>query len=211
MHRILITDDHALVRMGLKQLLQLSFGKCVIGEAQNGREAMEQVATKPWDVVVLDITMPGRSGVDVLRDIKTLKPELPVLILSACSEEQFAFRVLKAGASGFLRKESAPEELIAAIKQVMTGRKYITASVAEKLAHNLNDDGASKPPHESLSNREFEIMCLIARGRTVSQIAKSLSLSVKTVSTYRARVIEKLHLSTNAEVTYYTIKSGLVD
>jgi DNA-binding NarL/FixJ family response regulator len=211
MHRILITDDHALVRMGLKQLLQASFGKCVIGEAQNGGEALEQVASKPWDVVVLDISMPGRSGVDVLRDIKALKAALPVLILSACSEDQFAVRVLKAGASGFLRKDSAPEELVAAIKQVIAGRKYITASVAEKLASNLNDQGTTRPPHETLSNREFEIMCLIARGRTVSQIAKSLNLSVKTVSTYRTRVIEKLHLSTNAEVTYYAIKSGLVD
>jgi DNA-binding NarL/FixJ family response regulator len=211
MHRILITDDHALVRMGLKQLLQASFGKCVIGEAQNGSEAMEQVATKPWDVVVLDITMPGRSGVDVLRDMKVLKPELPVLILSACSEEQFAVRVLKAGASGFIRKDSAPEELVAAIKQITSGRKYITASVAERLAHNLSDNGVGKPLHETLSNREFEIMCLIAKGRTVSQIGKSLNLSVKTVSTYRTRIIEKLHLSTNAEITYYAIKTGLVD
>jgi len=211
MHRILITDDHALVRMGFKQLIQANFGKCIIGEAQDGKEAMNLVTSKPWDIVVLDITMPGRSGVDVLRDIKTFNSKLPVLILSACSEEQFAFRVLKAGASGFLRKESAPEELVTAIKRILTGRRYISASVAEKLAGSLTDKGEGKPLHESLSNREYEVMCMIARGRTISQIAASLSLSVKTVSTYRTRVIEKLHLSTNAELTYYAIKLGLVD
>jgi two-component system, NarL family, invasion response regulator UvrY len=210
MLRILITDDHALIRMGLKQLLISGFGSCVIGEAQNGREALEQVTTKPWDVVVLDITMPGRSGVDVLHDIKALQPKLPVLILSACSEDQFALRVLKVGAAGYLRKESAPEELIEAIKRVIHGHKYITSSLAEKLASSLHE-GTQKLPHETLSDREYEVMCLIAKGRTPTQIAKSLTLSVKTISTYRSRILEKLHLSTNAELTYYAIKNGLVE
>lgn len=210
MLRILITDDHALIRLGLKQLLVSGFGSCVIGEAQNGREALDLVSSKAWDVVVLDITMPGRSGVDVLADIKALQPKLPVLILSACSEDQFAIRVLKVGAAGYLRKESAPEELVEAIKRVIGGHKYITPSLADKLAMSLNEN-VDKPAHETLSDREYEVMCLIAKGRTPTQIAKSLTLSVKTISTYRSRILEKLHLASNAELTYYAIKNGLVE
>jgi two-component system, NarL family, invasion response regulator UvrY len=210
MLRILITDDHALIRLGLKQLLLAGFGKCVIGEASNGREALDKVAGGQWDVLVLDITMPGRSGIDVLRDIKTMRPNLPVLILSACSEDQFALRSMRTGASGYLRKESAPEELVEAIKRVTSGHKYITPSLAEKLASSLGDD-KDKAPHESLSDREYEVMCLIAKGCTPTKIAKSLSLSVKTISTYRTRILEKLHLSSNAELTYYAIKNGLVE
>ena len=210
MLRILITDDHALIRLGLKQLLMSGFGKCVIGEASNGREALDKVAASTWDVLVLDITMPGRSGIDVLRDIKSLQPSLPVLILSACSEDQFALRAMRTGASGFLRKESAPEELVEAIKRVTTGHKYITLSLAEKLASNLGRD-SEKPAHEDLSDREYEVMCLIAKGSTPTKIAAALSLSVKTVSTYRTRILEKLNLGSNAELTYYAIKNGLVE
>jgi two-component system invasion response regulator UvrY len=208
--RILITDDHALIRMGLKQLIQAGFAKAVIGEASNASEALEQIGSKEWDVVVLDITMPGRSGVDILRDIKMLRPKTPVLILTACSEDEFATRVLKAGAAGFVRKEMAPTELINAIKKVVTGGKYISQSLAEKLASKLNQD-TETPPHETLSDREYEVMRLLAKGNTPTEVAKLLSLSVKTVSTYRTRLLEKLNLRTSAELTYYAIKNGLVE
>ncbi len=208
--RILITDDHALIRMGLKQLIQAGFGNAAIGEASNAGEALEQISKKEWDVVVLDITMPGRSGIDILRDIKMLRPTLPVLILTACSEDEFAVRVLKAGAAGFVRKEMAPTELINAIKKVVAGGKYISQSLAEKLATKLGQD-TDAPPHESLSDREYEVMRLLAKGNTPTEVAKMLSLSVKTVSTYRTRLLEKLNLRSNAELTYYAIKNGLVE
>jgi DNA-binding NarL/FixJ family response regulator len=208
--RILITDDHALIRMGLKQLLQVGISRAVIGEASNAAEALQQISEQPWDVVILDITMPGRSGVDILRDIKMLRPKLPVLILTASSEDQFAIRVLKVGAAGFVRKEMAPTELITAIKKVLTGGKYISQSLAEKLASSLNED-LETPPHESLSDREYEVMRLLAKGNTPTEVSKMLSLSVKTVSTYRTRILEKLHLKTSAELTYYAIKNGLVE
>lgn len=209
--RILITDDHALIRMGLKQLIQAGFGKATVGEASNAGEALDQIGTKEWDVVVLDITMPGRSGVDILRDIKMLRPKLPVLILTACSEDEFATRVLKAGAAGFVRKEMAPTELINAIKKVVAGGKYISQSLAEKLASKLQQDDSEAPPHETLSDREYEVMRLLAKGNTPTEVAKMLSLSVKTVSTYRTRLLEKLNLRTSAELTYYAIKNGLVE
>jgi two-component system invasion response regulator UvrY len=208
--RILITDDHALIRMGLKQLIQAGFGRAVIGEASNASEALQQISENPWDIVILDITMPGRSGVDILRDIKMLRPKLPVLILTACSEDQFAVRVLKVGAAGFVRKEMAPTELITAIKKVLAGGKYISQSLAEKLATHLQED-TETPPHETLSDREYEVMRLLAKGNTPTEVSKLLSLSVKTISTYRTRILEKLHLRTNAELTYYAIKNGLVE
>jgi DNA-binding NarL/FixJ family response regulator len=208
--RILITDDHALIRMGLKQLIQAGFGKAVIGEAANAAEALQQIGDKPWDIVVLDITMPGRSGIDILRDIKMLRPKLPVLILTACSEDEFATRVLKAGAAGFVRKEMAPTELITAIKKAIAGGKYISQSLAERLAANLNQD-TETPAHETLSDREYEVMRLLAKGNTPTEVAKTLSLSIKTVSTYRTRVLDKLQMRTNAELTYYAIKNGLVE
>jgi two-component system invasion response regulator UvrY len=208
--RILITDDHALIRMGLKQLLQVGISRAVIGEASNAAEALQQISEQPWDVVILDITMPGRSGVDILRDIKMLRPKLPVLILTASSEDQFAIRVLKVGAAGFVRKEMAPTELITAIKKVLSGGKYISQSLAEKLASSLNED-IETPPHETLSDREYEVMRLLAKGNTPTEVSKMLSLSVKTVSTYRTRILEKLHLKTSAELTYYAIKNGLVE
>jgi DNA-binding NarL/FixJ family response regulator len=194
----------------LKQLLQVGISRAVIGEASNAAEALQQISEQPWDVVILDITMPGRSGVDILRDIKMLRPKLPVLILTASSEDQFAIRVLKVGAAGFVRKEMAPTELITAIKKVLTGGKYISQSLAEKLASSLNED-LETPPHESLSDREYEVMRLLAKGNTPTEVSKMLSLSVKTVSTYRTRILEKLHLKTSAELTYYAIKNGLVE
>jgi two-component system invasion response regulator UvrY len=208
--RILITDDHALIRMGLKQLLQAGFARAVIGEASNAAEALQQIGEQPWDIVVLDITMPGRSGVDILRDIKMLRPKLPVLILTAASEDQFAIRVLKVGAAGFVRKEMAPTELVNAIKKVIAGGKYISQTLAEKLASNLHEDPET-PPHENLSDREYEVMRLLAKGNTPTEVSKMLSLSVKTVSTYRTRILEKLHLHSSAELTYYAIKNGLVE
>lgn len=210
MIRVLITDDHALIRRGLKQVLQEGLGAVMVGEAEDARQALEQVMTNKWDVVVMDITMPGRSGLDVLRDIKLAYPQLPVLILSMHPEEQFAVRVLKAGAAGFIPKETAPEELIKAIRKVLAGGRYVTAALAEKLAFDLATH-SDKPPHESLSDREFQVLRMIASGKTVGQIGEELSLSVKTVSTYRARILEKMRMENNATLTHYAIKHGLVD
>ena len=210
MIRVLITDDHALIRRGLKQVLQEGLGAVVVGEAQNAGEALDQITTRPWDVVVMDITMPGRSGLDILRDIKSIKPDLPVLILSMHAEDQFAVRVLKSGAAGFIPKESAPEELIKAIRKVITGGRYITASLAERMAFELATP-SDKPLHEALSDREFEVLRLIASGKSVGQIAEQVKLSVKTISTYRARVLEKMNMENNAELTHYAIKHKLVD
>jgi two-component system invasion response regulator UvrY len=210
MIRVLITDDHALIRRGLKQILEEGLGAVTVGEAGTAREAMEQITQHEWEVVVLDITLPGRSGIDVLRDIKLARPNLPVLILSMHPEEQFAVRVLKSGAAGFVPKESAPEELIAAIKKVLGGGRYVTASLAEKLAFDLASQ-AEQPPHEALSAREFEVLRLIASGNAVGQIAGKLGISVKTVSTYRARLLEKMRMENNAELTHYAIKNQLVE
>lgn len=211
MIKVLIADDHAVVRSGLKQILDETEGEIrVEGEATNGREVLDKVQAQNWDVLVLDITMPGRSGLDILKDIRQLRPELPVLILSMHAEEQFATRMLKAGASGYLNKESAPEELVKAIRKVCSGGKYVSAAQAERMVSELSGD-SDKQPHELLSDREYEILCLMASGKTATQIAKGLSLSVKTVSTYRSRILEKMNLSTNAQLTHYAIKNGLVD
>lgn len=211
MIKVLIADDHAVVRSGLKQILDETEGEIrVEGEAVNGREVLEKIQARDWDVLVLDITMPGRSGLDILKDIRQLKPGLPVLILSMHAEEQFATRMLKAGASGYLNKESAPEELVKAIRKVYSGGKYVSATQAERMVSELTGD-SDKRPHEILSDREYEILCLIASGKTATQIAKELVLSVKTVSTYRSRILEKMNLSTNAQLTHYAIKNGLVN
>ena len=207
--KILIADDHAIVRRGLKEILEDTPDIVAAGEASNGREVLEKLQAESWDVLVLDITMPGRSGLDILKDIKQIKPHLPVLILSMHAEEQFATRMIKAGAAGYLNKESAPDELVKAIRKVYGGGKYVSAAQAERMVDELTGD-SNKQPHELLSDREYEILCLIASGRTPTQIAKQLSLSVKTVSTYRARILEKMRLTTNAELTHYAIKAGLV-
>ncbi len=210
MIKVLIADDHAVVRSGLKQILAETKDIVAAGEATNGREALEKIRAQSWDVLVLDITMPGRSGLDILKDIRQTHPHLPVLVLSMHAEEQFATRMLKAGASGYLNKESAPDELVKAIRKVHSGGKYVSAAQAERMVTELTGD-PSKLPHELLSDREYEILCLIASGKTATEIAKELTLSVKTVSTYRSRILEKMHLSTNAQLTHYAIKSGLVE
>ncbi len=199
-----------MVRQGLKLILADQFKRSVFGEARNANEAFRRVLDEKWDVMILDITMPGRSGLEVLREIRRLRPKLPVLVLSMHPEDQFAVRLLKAGAAGYLTKESAGEELVGAIKKVIAGGRYISPSLAERMASYLDID-VQKAPHERLSDREFLILRMIASGKQVSQIARELSLSVKTISTYRARVIEKMHLKNNAELTHYALQRGLVD
>lgn len=210
MIKVLIADDHAVVRSGLKQILAETKDIVVAGEATNGREALEKVRAQSWDVLVLDITMPGRSGLDILKDIRQTHSDLPVLVLSMHAEEQFATRMLRAGASGYLNKESAPDELVKAIRKVHAGGKYVSATQAERMVSELTGD-PNKAPHELLSDREYEILCRIASGKTPTEIAKELTLSVKTVSTYRSRIMEKMHLTTNAQLTHYAIKRGLVE
>ena len=207
--RILLADDHALVRQGLKLILADHFKNPVFGEARNAHEALARASKDTWDVVVLDITMPGRSGLDVLREIRRLRPKLPVLILSMHPEDQFAVRMLKIGAAGYLTKESAGEELAGAIRKVLAGGRYISPSLAERMASYLDMD-VLKAPHERLSDREYLILRMIASGKQVSQIARELSLSVKTISTYRARVLQKTDLKNNAELTRYAVERGLV-
>ena len=210
MIKILIADDHAIVREGLKQIVAETPDMVVADEATNGQEVLKKIRYKKFDVIVLDISMPGRSGVDTLKHIKCLRPEIPVLILSIHPEDQYALRVLRAGASGYLTKGSAADELIDAIRKVSMGKKYITSSLAEKLACNLEFD-LKKPLHNALSDREYQVMCLIASGKTVKEIAEKLFLSVKTISTYRYRILEKMMMENNAELIYYAIKNDLVD
>lgn len=210
MIKILIADDHAIVREGLKQILSESPDLVVVAEASTGQEVLDKVAKNDLDLVVLDISMPGRGGMDILKEIKSLKPKLPVLILSMYPEEQYAVRVLKSGASGYLTKESAPIELVKAIRQISQGKKYISPSLAEKLAVDL-EVSSDKPPHETLSDREYQVMCMIASGKTLKEIADGLSLSIKTISTYRSRILEKMNMRTNAELTHYAVKNRLVD
>ena len=210
MIRILISDDHAIVREGIKQILADTNDLVAAGEATNGHEVIELVRRQDWDMVLLDLAMPGKDGLETLKDIKREKPKLPVLVLSIYPEEQYAVRALKAGASGYLTKESAPEELIAAIRKVSQGGKYISSSLAEKLASHLEVD-AEKPVHETLSDREYQVMLMIASGKTVKEIGDEMCLSVKTVSTYRARALSKMGMKNNSEFTYYAIKHGLIE
>lgn len=209
MLKILIADDHAIVREGLKQVLADTSDMVVSDEAADAEEALRKALGSDFDVVVLDISMPGRGGIDVLKQIKSQKPKLPVLVLSMYPEEQYALRVLKAGAAGYLTKESAPDELIDAIRKVSKGMKYVSSSVAEEIAFAL-DSEAERPIQEKLSDREFQVMCMIASGKTTKEIADELSLSVKTVNTYRSRVLEKMRMKSNAELTHYAIKNKLV-
>jgi two-component system invasion response regulator UvrY len=206
---VLIADDHPILRSGLKEILarQLS---AVCGEAMDAEEVLANVQDHTWDLVILDLTMPGRSGLDVLRDIKVMRPKLPVLILSAHPEDQFGKRILRAGASGYLEKQNAPEELIRAIRKVLAGGRYVSPALAEKLAFDLNED-QGRPLHETLSDREFEVLRMIASGNTVTEIAGQLHLSVTTVSTYRARILEKMNMATNAALMRYALRNNLVD
>lgn len=210
MIKILVADDHTIVREGLKQIVGDVGDMVVADEAGNGQEALQKIREGDYDVILLDISMPGRSGLEVLKDIRAEKPKLPVLILSMHSEEQYAVRALRAGASGYLTKASAPDELIGAIRKVSRGRKYVTASLAEKLALELDAD-ADKPPHEMLSDREYQVMLMLASGKSVKEIADELCLSVKTISTYRSRILEKMNMKKNAELTLYAIQNHLVD
>jgi DNA-binding NarL/FixJ family response regulator len=207
--KILIADDHAVVRQGIKQILADEFTKSTFGEARTAQDALSKIWREKWDVVILDITMPGRSGLEVLKELKQQRPKLPVLVLSMHPEDQFAVRVIRAGASGYMTKESAPEELVGAIKKVLAGGKHISSSLAEIMAAHLDVD-TRLPAHESLSNREFQVLRLIASGKTVSQIAKEISLSVRTVSTYRTRILEKMAMKSNAELTHYAFQHQLV-
>jgi two-component system invasion response regulator UvrY len=209
MTRILIADDHTIVRRGLKQILSEESDLEVTAESSTGQQTLERVADECFDVVVLDISMPGRSGLDTLIDLKRDHPDLPVLVLSMHPEEQYAVRALKFGASGYLTKESAANKLVEAIRTVAMGHKYITSEIAERLTMELGHD-RERPIHEVLSNREFEVMRELSSGKTVKQIADQLCLSVKTISTYRTRVLEKLNMSTTAELTHYALKEGLV-
>jgi DNA-binding NarL/FixJ family response regulator len=208
--RILIVDDHSIIRQGLRQILSDAFPKSVFGEATSGGEALEQVEKNRWDIVLLDITMPGKSGVDVLKQIVDAQPNIAVLVLSMHPEEQYAVRVLKSGAAGYITKNTASEEVIGAIKKVLSGGKYVSAALAENLAANLNTPGGSAP-HETLSDREYQVMRLIALGRSVKEIAFELNLSVKTISTYRTRIMEKTKLKTNAEIIRYAVHEKLVE
>ena len=207
--RILIADDHAMLRGGLKQILALAFPGAIFGEAGNHQEAMAQVAKEPWDVLVLDIFMPGRSGLDVLRDINVSKPELPVLVLSSAPEEQMAFRVIRAGAAGYLNKQAAPEELARAVKKIVAGGTYASAKLGEKLAGNLA--GPSRAPHEQLSDREFQVMQMLVTGKCVKEIAAELGLSPKTVSTFHIRLMGKLRLQNDVELVRYALEHNLVE
>jgi DNA-binding NarL/FixJ family response regulator len=210
MINVVVIDDHAVVREGIKRIISENPGMAVSGEAGDGFEGMKVVKENPCDVVLLDITMPNKNGLDVLKQIHTESPRLPVLVLSMHAEDQYAIRVLRAGAAGYLTKESAPAKLVQAIRKVVRGGKYVSQTLAEKLVFDLDSD-IDKVPHETLSDREFQVLCMIASGKTVGDIAEELALSVKTISTYRVRILEKLQMKNNAEITRYAIKQGLVD
>ena len=210
MIRVLIADDFPILRRGLKEILMHELDGVTCGEAGNGEQVLDQIQSHDWDLLILDITMPGRGGLDVLRNLKALRPKLPVLVLSMHPENQYGKRVLKAGASGYMNKECAPEELMKAVGKLLGGGRYVSPALAETLALDLSrDDG--RPAHETLSDREFEVLRKIASGKTVGQIAEELHLSVPTVSTYRARILEKMSLSTTAELMHYALSNHLVD
>ena len=209
MIRILIADDHAIVRAGLKEFIAGQPDMQVAAEASSGAEAIAAVRANDFDVVLLDIMMPDKNGIDTLKTLIHVKPELPVLILSMYSEDQYAVNLLRAGAAGYVNKDAASEQLVAAIRTIVRGRKYVSPALEQILADNLADDG-SRALHAQLSQREFQIFCKLAAGSAVSKIADELNLSVKTVSTYRSRILEKMALTSNAEITHYAIKNGLI-
>jgi two-component system, NarL family, invasion response regulator UvrY len=210
MKRIIIADDHEIVRAGLKQIIADDPELSVEGEASDGQQLLEKLRKQKFDVVLLDMKMPGRSGLEILKQLKLEHPSLPVLVLSMHPEEQYAVRTIKAGASGYITKETAPDKLIEAIRRVCSGGKYISASLAEKLADSIADS-RSKPLHEYLTDREFQVMCMISSGKTITEIAKELFLSVKTISTYRQRIMEKMDMKNNAELTHYVISNNLIE
>jgi DNA-binding NarL/FixJ family response regulator len=207
---VLIADDHAIVRQGLKQILSETEDLLVPGEADDGAEALNLARQQPWDVFLLDVSMPNRNGIDTLKQLKKEFPRLPVLILSMHPEEQYAVRALKAGASGYLTKQSAPELLVTAIRQVASGKKYLSPAVAQQLAEAISDN-SDKSPHERITDREYQVLVMIAAGKTLTQIAEGLNLGVATVSTYRARLLEKMGLKSTAELIRYGLEHGLAE
>ncbi len=210
MIRILIADDHAIVRAGMKQFIADQLDMEVAGEAATGAETIALVRSQEFDIVLLDISMPDKNGIDTLKTVKHIRPDLPVLILSAHAEEQYAVNLLRAGASGYINKETASTQLVGAVRTAVQGRKYVSPTLAQVLADGISGHG-DEPLHGSLSQREFQIFCKLAGGQAVSQIADELHLSVKTVSTYRTRVLEKMGMKSNADLTYYAVKNGLID
>lgn len=208
--RMLVVDDHPMVRRGLIQTLTEAFPGVHLGEAANAQEAIQQIWDHDWDVVMLDVSMPGRSGLDVLKEVRQERQKIPVLVLSMYPEDEFALRVLQNGAAGYLTKQTPPHELVAAVKKVLSGGRYISAAVAEKLAEHLDRD-IEKAPHHLLSDREYQVMCMLASGKTVKEIGAELSLSIKTISTYRSRILEKMLVKNNAELMRYAVEHELVD
>lgn len=208
MNKIIIVDDHPIFRFGLKQILNDEYDMEVVGEAENAMQLYQLVKKIKWNLVVLDITLPGENGIDILKELKYRFDKVSVLFLSNHPESQYAVRALKAGAAGYMTKEAAPRELVNAIRKIVSGGKYISDSLAEKLANGL-DIHAGKPDHEKLSDREFQVMCMLGSGKTVKEIAEELLLSVQTVSTYRFRVLQKMNMKTTAEITRYVIENNL--
>lgn len=208
MVKILVADDHPSFRRGVKDILADGFEAVKVGECGNAQEMLDQVRNKKWDLVVLDVSMPGLSGPEALKALKAERPTLPVLVLSMHPEDQYAIRMFKAGADGYLTKASAPEELVRAVNKLLAGGQYVSPSLGEKLVLSVKQ-GTEKPPHELLSDREYEVLCLIGSGKTVSEIAEAMHLSVTTISTYRARILEKMRMKNNAELTRYVIQHGL--
>jgi len=210
MKKVLVADDHAVVREGIKQIIAETADMVVAGEAADGWEVLEKARGGDYDVVVLDISMPGKGGIEILKELKRERPGVPVLILSMHPEEQYALRAIRAGASGYVTKESAPDELVAAIRKVLRGSKYITSALAERLVLDI-EVGSEESLHQKLSDRELQVLCLLAEGKTVNKIGRELYLSAKTISTYRSRILQKMGMKRNAELIRYAIKHGLVD
>jgi DNA-binding NarL/FixJ family response regulator len=210
MLQILLVDDHELIRAGLKQILQTGLGKMNVGEAANASDALTLLQQETWSIAITDFTLPGRSGLDLLAEFRRLRPEMPVLVLSVLSEDEIAMRVLKAGAAGFVHKETSGEELVKAVRKVLAGGKYVSPALAEKLATQIGSP-VPEEPHKKLSDREYLVMTMLAAGNTLTQISRILSLSIKTISTYRSRVMQKMHMATNADLTRYALKRGLVE
>ncbi len=207
--RVFVADDHALFRAGVKALLAEEHDLEVAGEAASAKETLQRVRGEPWDVLLLDISLPDGSGIDLLRQIRAHCPELPILILSMHPEEQYAVNLLRAGANGYVTKDAVPQQVVQAIRTLLNGRKYISPTVAQILAEDIGGD--ARPRHETLSEREFQVFCKLAAGRSVGEIATELFLSNKTVSTYRSRILEKMNAKSNADITYYAIKNGLIE
>jgi two-component system invasion response regulator UvrY len=210
MIRILLVDDHAVVRQGLKQIVAESLPDATFGDAANGEEALRMARTASWDIVVLDISLPGKSGLEALKELRAAHPGLPVLVLSMHPEEQFAVRVLRAGAAGYLTKRTAAKDLVAAVRRILAGRKYISSSLAERLAAQVQA-GSAQAPHEALSDREYQVFRLLATGKTVKVIGKELDLSPQTVSTHRTHILQKMGMQSNAELIQYAIQNQVLD